>query len=294
VKTSGGKKSQASLIIYDAVKSQEYFICTLISDVVPHTHLDLFFVGNREVTFRVHGNSNLHLTGYTTFLETDRISDASQSEDEDDLVPNVESRTHIAPPKTVVQELRESERGDEQSVSDDLGSDYLELGSDGESEPVTSKKPKSDAKDAKDAKGAKGPKGAIGAIGAKGSKGSKGSKGVKGVKTAKPKQSQPTPNLDDDDVDGVESATGKNDDTKKRKVSELKKGSVKPQQPKKQKTQSPKGPKAQPQSKKPQEKGGKSSPATKPGGQISCTGCQKKFPSAAAMNQHAAAKHKAK
>jgi len=299
VKASGGKKTQASLVIYDAVKSQEFFICTLISDVVPHTHLDLFFVGNREVTFRVHGNGNLHLTGYSTFLETDRILEMGASDDEvesgPDAGPNTASNTasntpsntaapkaapkgRNGPPKTLVQELRESELGaeDEEESGEDDTSFLVDEGTDDEPEPLAQsnlgKKSKPAAKVAKTAE----------------------------TKSAKPKQGNPQPiasvDDEDEDEDEVENGVGKKDDNKKRKAPELKKPPAKPQQQKKQKTQSPK---PQAQAKKPQGKGAKSasSPVTKSAGAqapVSCTECQKKFPNANAMKQHALAKHKAK
>jgi len=61
---------RSSLVIYDPTTSNEHVICTLIPNVTPHSHVDLFFVGNRDVTFKVHGNGNIHLTGYTTYLES--------------------------------------------------------------------------------------------------------------------------------------------------------------------------------------------------------------------------------
>jgi len=79
----GTGKSKASLIVMDATKSQEFVICNLIADVIPHSHLDLFFVGDREVAFKVVGNSNIHLTGYTTFVEAGLEQALSESDMED-------------------------------------------------------------------------------------------------------------------------------------------------------------------------------------------------------------------
>jgi len=110
---SNNTEKRSSLVIYDPTSSSEHVICTLIPNVTPHCHLDLFFVGNRDITFKVHGNGNIHLTGYTTFLESgiggppfDYFQEEADESDEDFA--------------TLSQAMTRAQSGEEESDEDDF------------------------------------------------------------------------------------------------------------------------------------------------------------------------------
>jgi len=138
------KDSKASLIVFDATKSQEFVICTLISGVLPHTHLDLFFVADREVTFKVSGNSNINLTGYTTFIEPGLMGPDSESDLEMPMptslptqdVPKKKSKKKMEDPsangedkesaKNVKKGKKKKDKGSHKTIVDELEGGLLE------------------------------------------------------------------------------------------------------------------------------------------------------------------------
>jgi len=144
------KDSKASLIVFDATKSQEFVICTLISGVLPHTHLDLFFVADREVTFKVSGNSNINLTGYTTFIEPGLMGPDSESDLEMPMptslptqdVPKKKSKKKMEDPsangedkesaKNVKKGKKKKDKGSHKTIVDELEGGLLEESSEGE------------------------------------------------------------------------------------------------------------------------------------------------------------------
>jgi len=116
------KGNQASLLVLDKSQKTEFVIATLVAGSVPHTHLDLFFVGAKEVTFKVQGQAKIHLTGYTTYLEGEP---GGELDSEEEAVAEAEFKAALSKAQkantqvvgkqttTLIEELKGEEESDE-------------------------------------------------------------------------------------------------------------------------------------------------------------------------------------
>jgi len=259
-----GNKPQSSLVIYDSSKQTEFVIATLIGGVVPSTHLDLFFVGDVEITFKVVGNSNIHLTGYTTFLEGERLE---ESDEEIEFLSGLPDGKNKADQKQIAQSIQslveeDDEEEDDEEEDDDLIGLPPKKTPGGKGKPIT----------------------------------------VEGDEKKKSATSPPTPSGKKPQQQQQQQQSSSPNQSKKRKAGEdtqqtgskKQQRGPKPHQPPKAAGKQepakggPKPPQAQPgQPGKKKDKKEKANTGT-----IKCTGCDKMFASAKGMEQHASAKHK--
>jgi len=289
-----GNKPQSSLVIYDSSKQTEFVIATLIGGVVPSTHLDLFFVGDVEITFKVVGNSNIHLTGYTTFLEGERLE---ESDEEIEFLSGLPDGKNKADQKqiaqsiqTIVDELKAPSQDDEDSESDIAQWPGSALGPLGLVEEDDEEE--DDEEEDDDLIGLPPKK-------------TPGGKGkpitVEGDEKKKSATSPPTPSGKKPQQQQQQQSSSPNQSKKRKAGEDTQQTGSKKQQRGPKPHQPPKA-----AGKQEPAKGGPKPPQAQPGqpgkkkdkkekantGTIKCTGCDKMFASAKGMEQHASAKHK--